>query len=170
MELYFFRHGIAVERTESLHDAERSLTLKGQQRTRQVARRLRGLGISFDGILTSPLLRAQQTADILCAEKLLQNKTFGDRPQLFPPLAPDGSLEEFLAWLKDWRPDTLEPKLVLVGHQPDLGEWAEAIAFGQKGTHLVLKKAGIIGIHCTTPVQLHHHNELFLLTSPKWLL
>lgn len=164
MELYFFRHGIAADRSEYEIDGDRPLIPKGETRTRFVAQRLGQLGLYFDGILTSPLLRARQTAEILFTENL------GAPPQIFQELAPGGSLGSFLAWLEHWQaaPDA---KLVLVGHQPDLGEWAEAIAFGQTGQHLVLKKAGIIGIRSgAARIQAHTNNELFLLTSPKWLL
>jgi phosphohistidine phosphatase len=164
MDLYFFRHGIATERSESVHDAERSLTLKGEQRTRQVAKRLKNLGVSFEAILTSPYLRAQQTADILTAVGL------GDRPQLFPPLAPDGSFTKAKQWLQEWQPKQTNPSLVFVGHQPDLGAWAEELIWGEPAEHLQLKKAGVIGIHLASLTNSHPENQLFLLTSPKWLL
>ncbi|AFY36539.1 phosphohistidine phosphatase, SixA [[Leptolyngbya] sp. PCC 7376] len=165
MDLYLFRHGIAAERSELIHDAERPLVAKGQRRTRQVAKRLRQIGVQFDEIVTSPLLRAQQTADILHEEKL------GDRPISFPPLAPTGSFVEGLEWLKEWQNRHQEfANLVCVGHQPNLGNWAEQLLWGQMGDRLVVKKAGIIGIHLdrlTKPASCH---ELFLLTSPKWLI
>ncbi len=164
MELYFFRHGIAADRADYAEDGDRPLTAKGEARTKLVAQRLQQLGLYFEGILTSPLLRARQTAEILAAAEL------GPHPQVFQSLAPGGSLGSFLAWLERWEaaPDA---KLVIVGHQPDLGEWAEAIAFGQTGHHLNLKKAGIIGLRSgAARIQAHTDNELFLLTSPKWLL
>ncbi|MBV5257902.1 phosphohistidine phosphatase SixA [Synechococcus moorigangaii CMS01] len=164
MELYFFRHGIAVERSGKIADAERPLTAKGEARTRLVAKRLGQLGLYFEGILTSPLVRARQTAMILAEAQL------GPQPQVFQGLAPGGSLGAFLAWLEQWdaAPDA---KLIIVGHQPELGEWAEAIAFGQTGQHLALKKAGLIGIRSgAARIQAHTDNQLFLLTAPKWLL
>jgi phosphohistidine phosphatase len=166
MELYLFRHGIAVDRLESRDDTERPLTPKGATRTRSVAERLGKLGIGFDEILTSPLIRARQTADILAAAQI------GPQPRVEPALAPGGSLSAFLAWLAHWD-GSPEGRLVLVGHQPDLGEWAAAIAFGQSdhGNNLTLKKAGIIGIRSgAARIQIHTENQLFLLTSPKWLL
>ncbi|BAW97069.1 phosphohistidine phosphatase SixA [[Synechococcus] sp. NIES-970] len=166
MELYLFRHGIAADRTEYTKDADRPLTPEGTARTNLVAQRLHQLGITFDGILSSPLVRARQTADILTAAHL------GPQPQIFSALAPGGSLGGFLPWLAHWEAPP-EARLVLVGHQPDLGEWAAAIAFGHSnnGNNLILKKAGIIGIRSgAARIQAHTDNQLFLLTSPKWLL
>lgn len=164
MNLYFLRHGIAVEPTEVIHDAERCLLPKGQRRVKQVARRLVALGVTFDAILTSPYLRAQQTADLLTAAGL------GDRPQLFPPLAPGGSFEKAKHWLQQWQPKGTDPNVIFVGHQPDLGTWAETLIWGAPGERLQLKKAGLIGLHLVSLTDVHPENQLFLLTSPKWLL
>jgi phosphohistidine phosphatase len=60
--------------------------------------------------------------------------------------------------------------LVFVGHQPDLGAWAEELIWGEPAEHLQLKKAGVIGIHLASLTNSHPENQLFLLTSPKWLL
>ena len=164
MNLYLFHHGIAAERSDKIHDAERPLIPKGQRRTRRVARRLRQIGVRFDVILTSPFLRAHQTADILHEEKL------GDRPIAFPPLAPTGKFEEGLAWLQDWQTkQTSETNIVCVGHQPNLGQWAEQLLWEKVGDRLMVKKAGIIGIKLGNLRHTVGNNELFLLTSPKWL-
>lgn len=65
MELYLIRHGIAAERGTYPKDEERPLTEKGRAKTQKVAQRLYALGLRFDFILTSPLVRARQTAEIL---------------------------------------------------------------------------------------------------------
>ena len=75
MNLFILRHGIAVERdTKSFpDDSGRPLTLKGEDRIRLVCDAIRGLDISFDQILSSPFLRARQTADIVASELNLRN-------------------------------------------------------------------------------------------------
>ena len=69
MNLYLMRHGIALTRDDPsvAHDAERPLTGKGVKRMRKAAKGLRELAIRFDSILTSPLSRARQTADIVAS-------------------------------------------------------------------------------------------------------
>ncbi|HWH77607.1 MAG TPA: phosphohistidine phosphatase SixA, partial [Candidatus Binatus sp.] len=69
MNLYLMRHGIAVAANDPAvgHDSERPLTNKGVKRMRRAARGLRRLKIPFDAILTSPVLRARQTAEIVAA-------------------------------------------------------------------------------------------------------
>ena len=66
MQLCFFRHGIAVDRADPAYqDKDRPLTPEGQSKTQGAARGLRRLNLPFDAVLTSPWLRAKQTAAIL---------------------------------------------------------------------------------------------------------
>ena len=66
--LYLVRHGRAAERGEEWpDDGKRPLTPQGIDRFQQVVRGLSVLGVTIDTILTSPLVRARQTADILAA-------------------------------------------------------------------------------------------------------
>jgi phosphohistidine phosphatase len=69
MNLFLLRHGIAVERDEfaSANDELRPLTPKGQRELRQSVAALRAMELQFDVILSSPLLRARQTAEIVAA-------------------------------------------------------------------------------------------------------
>ena len=176
-ELYLIRHGIAGEPDSQVNDAERQLTDKGHQKTKAVAKRLYQIGVRFDLILTSPLVRSRQTADILYSVGL------SSRIEESPYLAPDGDFYAWLSWLQQWRDPPAESKfsknghdqppaliqLALVGHQPDLANWAEILLWGDARQKLSLKKAGVIGLTIpatTTPVS---HSQLFLLTSPKWL-
>ena len=68
MHLYLIRHGIAVDREDPNcpPDTERPLTPKGMKRSHAAALGLRALGIKPDAVLTSPWLRAAQTAEIFC--------------------------------------------------------------------------------------------------------
>ena len=160
--LYLIRHGIAAERGTYQNDDQRPLTQEGDRKTRQVANRLKQLNLQFDQILTSPLIRARQTADIL--------KAVGLSPNLeeFAPLAPDGKIEDWISWYKTWQL-TGGKSLALVGHEPDLGYWAELLIWGQPKASLIVKKAGIMGINLpvTNPIG---NSQLFWLTPPKFLL
>ncbi|PPS46050.1 phosphohistidine phosphatase SixA [Chroococcidiopsis sp. TS-821] len=163
MEIYLIRHGIAQEREIGIPDEARSLTTKGQDKTRQVAARLYELGVRFDVILTSPLVRSRQTAEILHQYKLSQNMTESAL------LAPDGSIYDWLAWFKAQQyPQATQ--LALVGHQPNLGQWAEILVWGEDRAKLILKKAGIIGLALPETEVLIGQAQLFWLTPPKFLL
>ena len=163
-ELYLIRHGIAADRKLHSNDEERELTDKGQQKTKKVAKRLHKLGKKFDLILTSPLVRSRQTADILQAVGL------SSQIEESAALAPDGNIYSWLGWLEKWRHHSSGKCLALVGHQPDLSNWAEILVWGNAQDKLVLKKAGVIGLilpETGTPVGKSH---LFWLSSPSLLL
>ena len=66
--LYLLRHGIAEEQRPGKSDADRALTPEGIQKTKQAARGMRALGIRPDQVLSSPLTRARETAEIICEE------------------------------------------------------------------------------------------------------
>ncbi|MEB3336104.1 MAG: phosphohistidine phosphatase SixA [Leptolyngbyaceae bacterium] len=161
-ELYFIRHGLAGEHGSYANDAERPLTEEGHRKTHRVAKRLHELGLRFDLMLTSPFLRAYQTAEILQAEKLsrkLETSSF---------LSPGGSFEEWLGWLESWERSP-EARLALVGHQPDLTNWAEMLIWGEVRGVLVLKKAGAIGIQMPASGSPVGNSLMFWLTSPGLL-
>lgn len=163
MELYLIRHGIAQERDLAIQDEERSLTKIGQDKTKKVAKRLYELGLRFEMILTSPLTRTHQTAEILIETQL------SSQLQVSTELAPNGNINSWINWLEqqNYQPDS---KLALVGHQPDLGEWASMLVWGEANDGLILKKAGIIGLNLPTMRSPIGNSQMFLLTPPKLLL
>lgn len=163
-QLYLIRHGIAADRTDYVNDAARPLTQIGQEKTAKVAQRLKALGVRFDLILTSPLVRARQTAEIL--QKVGLSNAIED----FPALSPGGEIQPWLAWWSNSRYNKKESCLALVGHQPDLGDWSEILVWGNSQEKLIVKKAGIIGVMLPPETFPVGRSELFLLTAPKWLL
>ena len=95
-ELYLIRHGIAEERGDPWpDDTKRPLSEKGVARLRKGTRNLAHIGVSFDVMLTSPLVRTRQTAEIVAA-------VFDPRPPIVAAesLAPAGTYEEVLADLE----------------------------------------------------------------------
>ena len=116
MNLYLMRHGIAVAADEPAvtRDNERPLTPKGVKRLRRAARGIRRLDVAFDGILTSPVLRARQTAEIVAS-------AFDPRPSIITieSLAPGGSYASLVADLEKHGRKT---RIALVGHEPGIGE------------------------------------------------
>ncbi|PLZ89056.1 phosphohistidine phosphatase SixA [Fischerella muscicola CCMEE 5323] len=164
VELYFIRHGIAEVATDDIKDEERRLTKQGRQKTEKVAQRLKKLGLHFDFVATSPLVRARQTADILMAAGL------SSQIEECTHLAPDGNIYNWVVnWLepKNFAPET---KLALVGHEPCLSRWAEILVWGEAKEHLVLKKAGMIGIKVPETGSPLGRGQMFWLTPPKYLL
>ena len=113
MKLHIIRHAEAIDRSAGILDDYRYLTCRGRTRFRRVAETLKKCGIDPDIIVTSPLVRAVQTADVL-AETL----RFSGELTILPSVANGFSLprlKEYLETLPQVR------ELVIVGHEPDLG-------------------------------------------------
>lgn len=137
--LYLLRHGIAEDPGARLADADRALTAEGVRKTKQAAAGMKELGIVPEKILTSPLRRARETAEIV-AEVL--------RPDLgvdiYQPLASGADPEQVIAGLDT---DPSVANLFLVGHQPDLGMLASYLLTGTEGlVQLPFKKAGLAAV------------------------
>jgi phosphohistidine phosphatase len=130
MNLYIVRHGIAEEGGDG-PDEERALTAKGAARMEQAARGLRRLKCRPARVLTSPLVRAEQTARIV-AEVLCPRAPFVMCEQLAPG-APVGALLEELA-------DVAEDSVLLVGHNPDVARLAARLLCGRGKATVVFKK------------------------------
>ncbi|WP_353929943.1 phosphohistidine phosphatase SixA [Okeanomitos corallinicola TIOX110] len=164
MQLYLIRHGIAEEHQPELKDEERQLTKEGRQKTEKVAQRLVKLGLKFDLILSSPFVRAHQTADILIAAGLSSQLEISDH------LTFAGDIHN---WLEDWfhpRNFPQNTQLALVGHEPCLSSWAEILLWGEAKEQLILKKAGMIGIKLPDDGSPVGRSQMFWLTPPKYLL
>ena len=116
-ELYVVRHAIAAERGPDWPDDDkRPLTEKGIARFKEGVAGLIWLDVGLDEIFTSPLVRAKQTADLLAAG------VDGKPPvKVLNALAPGHRPEEVLAQLAR---AAKRRRVALVGHEPDLGEFA----------------------------------------------
>ena len=134
MILYIVRHGIAVaHETEGVLEEERPLTEEGMEKMNKGARGLRALEVRPDLILTSPLIRARQTAEIL-------QRVLGEAISLesIDALASGNHEEVYQAIQHRAKLDAM----MLVGHQPSLGEIAGEIAWGSGEHYVELKKGG----------------------------
>lgn len=141
MNLYLLRHGIAEDLTPDnmLSDADRSLTAKGRQKTRRAAQALVALGISFDRILSSPLKRAQQTAEIVA-----RGMNCRKRLELCEHLAPAGDPRKLIETLNRISP--APESVLLVGHEPYLGRLVAMLVFGQCGEGVTIKKGAVCNL------------------------
>jgi phosphohistidine phosphatase len=116
-ELYIIRHGIAADRGEEYpDDSKRPLTSQGISRLRKESRALDELGVEFDQIITSPLARARQTADIF-AETMKSKPAVATSDALAPAGTPAAVIQELAKHSK-------KARIALVGHEPNLGELA----------------------------------------------
>lgn len=141
LELYLIRHAVAVPRgSDYRDDARRPLTPEGATRWRHAAAGLRELGVAVDLVLTSPLLRAHDTADILVA-------ALKPKPKLVvtEALSPGRKPAEVLAVIARHAAAARgASRLALVGHEPDLGELAACI-LGARGA-VEFKKGAVCRI------------------------
>jgi len=134
MELYILRHGIAAEKGDPKYpkDEDRPLTEEGQKKTLKVARRMKELGLSFDLILSSPLARARQTAEIAASVLGCKSKL-----KFTVHLAPEGNKKALL------RDIDQRGSVLLVGHEPYLSELISILLSGGPGLRIELKKGGL---------------------------
>jgi phosphohistidine phosphatase len=158
MDLYVLRHAIAVPRgDESVsRDSERPLTEKGIAKLRRVTRGMRALGLSFDLILTSPYLRALQTAERVAAA-VGARKTLEQTPHL----APDGDPRALMELVRSRSGATAS--VLVVGHEPYLSQLISTLASGEEHTGIAMKKAGL----CKLAIRTLRYGRC---ASIEWLL
>lgn len=140
MELLIIRHAIAEDRDAAARrgvtEFDRALTAKGAKRMKAGAA---GLSILVPEIVTiahSPLRRTRETAAILVARYPQA------RQASVEALSPGGKPSELERWLAGVAPDTT----AVVGHEPDLGQWAARLLSGKAGDFAPLKKGGMCSL------------------------
>lgn len=142
MLLLLIRHADAGTRDSTLFadDRLRPLTREGRKRQRKVCRRLRRRGYAPTRLLSSPWLRAWQTAEIVATE----SKVDGLTPIACPALAQPPVPEQLALAIGEM----VEPAVVaLVGHEPWLGELASALLTGtEDGMEIDFPKSGVLAI------------------------
>ncbi|MCS6802576.1 MAG: phosphohistidine phosphatase SixA [Chloroflexota bacterium] len=162
LELYLVRHAIAEERDPLRwpDDRLRPLTAKGIRRFEAAARGLRRLVPSVEALLTSPLVRARQTAEILVAE------ADWPEPQVLEALAPETPPSETIAALAALY--SLR-RIAAVGHEPHLSELAAALLVGEGAApFLAFRKGGVACIAFDDGAHARGGTLRWLLT-PKML-
>jgi len=153
--VHFLRHGLAEEReTWSGDDSQRPLTEKGKKKLVMLAGVLRDLNLNLDLILTSPYLRAAQTAEIVARELGIPAILLEDSR-----LEPGFSEQELAAILND---HANAKSIMLVGHEPDFSETVSALIGGGR---LTFKKAGLA---CVEMISLSPpQGDLVWLVPPR---
>jgi phosphohistidine phosphatase len=158
MTLYLLRHGIAVDLGARgfIDDRERPLTSEGKRKMKRVASGMKTLGVEFDLLLSSPYIRARQTAEIVAT--VLRTKK---RLRYSDHLASDGDPAELIRHLK--RDHRAARSIMLVGHEPYLSRLASLLVSGQPDLPLTLKKGGL----CKLALERLRHGQCATL---EWLL
>jgi phosphohistidine phosphatase len=161
MNLFILRHGIAAEPDAPgiKMDAERPLVAKGEQRLRAAAAAMEKMELSFDAIISSPYLRAKQTAEIVARHFKLQKKlTFSD------DLIPGGNPQALIQQINDLKP--APENLLLVGHEPYLSRLIALLAAGIPTATIEMKKGGLCKLE-VEELECGHCATLAWLLTPR---
>lgn len=160
MDLYIIRHADAQPLGEGgVHDdAERPLTALGHSQCPPVAAALLRHGVRLQHLVTSPLLRARQTAEGLLHE------LGATKPQLHTcdHLAPGGKRRKLTRFLSELSAEAVG----IVGHRPDLNLYL-AWLIGSRKAQIDLAKAGIACVQFDAEPDKGAGSLAWLIT-PKW--
>jgi phosphohistidine phosphatase len=137
MDLLIVRHGVAEDKEvfaeTGKSDDERPLTDKGRKKMKRAARGLSTIVPEIGLLVTSPLTRARETADVIASAYEM------DVGEVEDVLKPESSFDAFLEWL---RSRTEDSTVCIVGHEPLLSGLATWLMSGAKETQLELGKGG----------------------------
>jgi phosphohistidine phosphatase len=158
MELVILRHGKAGPAEHGTSDRDRALTSKGIEDIRKVARWLSSHDLVFDMIITSPLKRARETAEIVSTQSNRKSSV-----TVWEILSPGGSPEETFREIGRIAEDSV---ILLVGHEPDLSRLVSRIIAGNDNASIALAKGGMAYIKEFSPSR-QPSGELSWLLSPK---
>ena len=157
MELYVFRHGIAEDAAPGRPDADRALTDEGRKKIAAVVKAARRAGFAPSLIISSPYLRATQTAKV--AEEELGYKGEVVRTEA---LVPHSSPEAVWSELRDYR---AESAILLTGHEPLLSLLV-AYLLDAPGLRVEMKKAAMVRIDVES-FGAAPHGTLRWMITPK---
>ena len=164
MELYLIRHADAIDADVGLTDEERPLSDEGREKMRKGAKGLRKLlSGSFpplDGILTSPLLRSVETAQIIALE-VNDNQDVTE----CPPLAKESLWADILPFLAKFPKSA---RVALIGHEPELGKLAGWLISRSPETAIPMKKGSAFCFDIDEAVP-EPKAELVWFLTPKML-
>jgi phosphohistidine phosphatase len=140
MDLYIVRHGIAIDREDPKcpPDPERYLTEDGIEKTKRVAKAVVALGITADVLISSPYVRAQQTAEIFASGLGYPKQKIRHSDLLLPGAEPS-------LFFRELAKDKHSSSVFVFGHAPHLDELIAA-ALTTKHNITALKKSGVAAL------------------------
>ena len=157
MKIYLIRHSNAVEPGTPGYedDSLRPLTEKGRDKMKDIASAFKKMGLKPDLIVSSPYVRARETAEILAKVlKYKQELTFSDS------LVPSGNADEIIGEINE---KYSVDELVLVGHEPCISALIGTLTVGNPELAINIKNGGIC---CLSSDDLHTDRKAVL----EWLL
>jgi phosphohistidine phosphatase len=161
MDIYLFRHAEAGKRIPArARDIERSLTVEGKEELEDIARSLARLKIKPDHIVSSPLKRTRETADIVA--KALKQR---GKVEIWDELKPEGSKLDLFKRLSKLKP---EATVLCVGHEPYLSQAINEVMGHQGPPRILLRKCGLarLSVKAFSPKV---EGELRWLLTPRLL-
>ena len=160
MRLYLIRHADAAPLGEQgvTDDHDRALTEEGHSQCKALAAALQKHDVKLDQIVSSPLLRARQTAEGLQHHWPTPLKDI----VLCDALAPEGKLRKISKFLRDLNAESI----AVVGHMPDLCDYLTWLA-GSKKVRIPLEKAGAAYLECGDELDKGDAVLVWLVT-PAW--
>src|SRR5690349_2003311 len=157
MNLYIVRHAIAVQRGTPGYedDSQRPLTDEGRKKMKKIVKGLHQLDLKLNVILSSPYVRARDTAKILADEFGMEKQlSFSDN------LTPPGNFEDLIEEIhKKYDVENV----ALVGHEPMLSQFVSWLIVGNEQAKITLKKGGVC---CLSAQDLYQDHQAAL----GWLL
>lgn len=159
MELLLIRHADAEEVSPTGEDSDRPLSSKGRDRFQQICKNLDHLKWKFDLLLDSPLLRAQQTADIFCKYFFVQKRETNIN------LKPMALVSHLLIEIQTYGVDTI----AIVGHQPFLTKFINHSVTQDQRVFTSLERGGMAFLEFPLAVK-HGEAVLQALLPPKYFL
>jgi phosphohistidine phosphatase len=158
--LYLIRHADAkaLSAHDLMTDEDRPLTEEGEAQSRRLGTGFHARGLRFGALLTSPLVRAQQTA-----EGMLRHwPDLAPEVQVCEELAPGLKAKKLARFLRGLETSSAG----LVGHMPDLGEFLGWLV-GSRKLQVDLAKAGVAKVTCDSVRK--GEGTLEWLLTPEWV-
>jgi phosphohistidine phosphatase len=158
MELHFLRHAIAADPAKYRDDAERPLTSEGVQKMEKAAKGI-AAEFSFDRVVSSPYVRARQTAEIV-----MKAAGFEGKLQLSDAMTPDGDFKALARLAATFGDDE---SVLLVGHQPSISRFVSELVAGRPDASIDFKKGALCRVELLQKDPFSGVLKAFL--SPKYL-
>lgn len=160
MEVYFLRHAIAEDRSDSKSDdSQRPLTDEGVRKMKKGVEGMKHMEFMFNKVISSPYLRARDTANLV-----IEGYGFKDKIRFSDALTPSADIKNFVALLDE---HAKVDQLLLVGHMPSLSHFISYLISGTEDVQVDLKKGGLCRVDVYETGPKPHAELKWLLTSKQ---
>lgn len=155
MNIYLMRHGEAMER--GFDDSARPLTPHGKAQSKLAADTLNTLGVKLSEIITSPIHRARETAEIIRDELGVGQFTISEQ------MIPGSDHKKLLDMLQH----DSSASVLLVGHEPHLSTLVSILINGTSYSHIAIGKGSLLNIEGSVPLERGKCRLLWLFTQEE---